>query len=86
MSDNSTKRFDTWDEVNCNECSRYWDDSCDAVSQGSRRLCNSFLATRSVVIPAQLNALKTKVKGLYWTVVLNTILVTWLLIEVIMRG
>lgn len=65
MTNIGTKRFEDWEEVNCNECSRYWDDSCDGVKKGSRKPCTSFLATRSVVIPQQLNALRKAVKWLY---------------------
>lgn len=56
------KRFEEWDEVDCNECTHYWDNSCDAVKQDERRQCNSFLATRRVVIPARLNALENRVR------------------------
>ena len=60
----STKRFDEWEEVECNECTHYWDSSCDGVQQASRRQCNSFLATRRVVIPAKLNSLEKRFKWL----------------------
>lgn len=64
------KRFEDWTHVDCNECARYWDSSCDGVkcrtnsdnpSTGSTRLCNSFLATRSVVIPAKIKELEKEV-------------------------
>lgn len=72
MADKSV--FDDWnDVVNCNECARYWDDSCDGVSKGSTRRCTSFLATRSVVIPEQISALKRAVKSLWWAVVFLTL-------------
>ena len=66
MSEQSTQAiFDEWNEVvDCNECSRYWDSSCDAVDRGVKRTCNSFLATRSVVIPSQIKALNDLVKWL----------------------
>lgn len=70
MNDTS-KRFEDWEEVDCNECARYWDSSCDGVKpseNGSRKPCNSFLATRSVVIPAQIERLQKAVKGLVWAV------------------
>jgi hypothetical protein len=57
---NESKRFEEWEEVDCNECTHYWDSSCDAVKQDDRRQCNSFLATRRVVIPARLNALEKR--------------------------
>ena len=68
-----SKRFDEWIPVDCNQCAKYWDSSCDGVNcptnsdkplQGSTRLCNSFIATRSVVIPAQIKALQKAVKWL----------------------
>lgn len=58
------KRFEDWQEVDCNECTHYWDSSCDGASKGSKVGCNSFLATRSVVIPAKLNALEKRVDDL----------------------
>ena len=64
MSNTPEKRFEDWIEVECNSCSRYWDSSCDAVDRGVKRPCKSFLATRSIVIPAQINALNRLVKRL----------------------
>lgn len=58
------KRFEDWEDVDCNECERYWDSSCDGVSKGSYKPCNSFLATRSVVIPAKIKALEGRVRWL----------------------
>lgn len=58
------KRFEDWEEVDCNDCSHYWDSSCDGASKCSKVGCNSFLATRGVVIPARLNALEKTVKWL----------------------
>lgn len=58
-----SKRFQDWVEVDCNECARYWDSSCDAV-QGSQRPCNSFLATRSIIIPAKIKSLEKSFKWL----------------------
>ena len=66
--DKPSKRFEDWEEVDCNECARYWDSSCDGVTKGSKKPCNSFLATRSVVIPARLNALEKSNKWLRLTV------------------
>ena len=78
----STTRFDDWNEtVNCNECARYWDSSCDGVSCGVKRTCTSFLATRSVVIPEQLNAVRDVVKWLLvghicsWAVVISLVVI-----------
>jgi hypothetical protein len=58
------KRFEDWEKVDCNECSHYWDSSCDGVSKGSKVGCTSYLATRTVVIPRKLNALEKRVKTL----------------------
>ena len=66
MSD--LKRFDEWEEVNCNDCSRYWDSSCDGVSKGSRKGCNSYLATRSVILPEQIKKLEKRIEWLEWAV------------------
>ena len=61
MSDKEPKRFSEWVEVDCNECQRYWDNSCDGCKdtlKGSKTPCNSFLATRSVIIPLEIERLK----------------------------
>ena len=59
MSDE--KRFAEWEEVDCNDCSHYWDSSCDGASKGSRIGCNSYLATRSAVVPHQIKKLERRV-------------------------
>ena len=75
----STTRFDDWNEVvDCNNCARYWDSSCDAVNVEEKRTCTSFLATRSVVIPGQINALKDLLKGLIIAQV-----ITWAVIAIL---
>lgn len=58
------KRFDDYMEVDCNDCEHYWDNSCDGASVGSQRVCNSFLATRKVVIPAQIKSLENRLERL----------------------
>lgn len=60
------KRFEDWEEVDCNECVRYWDSSCDGVPKDSHKPCNAFLATRSIVLPAKINSLEKRVKWLEW--------------------
>lgn len=65
MIDKECKVFGDWVEVDCNECARYWDSSCDAtktLAKGSKTPCNSFLATRSVVIPQKLKRLEKALK------------------------
>lgn len=57
------KRFEDWTHVDCNDCARYWDSSCDGV-QATQKPCNSFLASRKVQIPAQIKALQKSVKRL----------------------
>ena len=63
------KRFDNWEEVDCNECARSWDSSCDGSKKDSKRLCNSFMATRSVILPEQLKALQSEIKRVYFAIV-----------------
>ena len=58
------KRFQDWNDVDCNECQHYWDSSCDGASKGSTVACNSYLATRSIVIPAKIQVLEQRVKTL----------------------
>ena len=65
MSDK--KIFDDFTEVDCNSCERYWLNQCDGAKthgKGSKMPCNSFLATRKVVIPLQIKRLKNDVKWL----------------------
>jgi hypothetical protein len=62
MSDNN-RIFDEFPKVDCNECSHYWDNSCDSVLKGSQKPCNSFLATRSVIIPQEIKSLKKALKA-----------------------
>lgn len=67
------KVFEDWPQVDCNECARYWDSSCDGVktsSEASKRPCNSFLATRSVIIPAQIESIRGHLKRLYVSLIL----------------
>ena len=68
-----SKRFEDWIEIDCNECSHYWDSSCDAVDRGVKRPCSSFQATRSVIIPAKLERLQRSIKRLSLAVLLQGI-------------
>ena len=68
MSEN--KRFEDYPKVDCNECEPWWLNQCDGVPKGSQRVCNSFLASRNVVIPARLNKLEKSVKRLTWVMLL----------------
>ena len=69
------KIFDDFQTVSCNECSHYWDSSCDGVSKGKKQPCNSFLATRSIVIPLQIKSLRTQIKWIYAIVVAELIFI-----------
>ena len=51
------KRFEEWEQVDCNQCARYWDSSCDGAE---KRICNSYLATREVIIPEQIKRLNKR--------------------------
>lgn len=70
MAGNPPLRFEDWEKVDCNDCQHYWDSSCDGASKGSTATCNSYLATRSVVIPAKVNALEKRIKRLEWHLIL----------------
>lgn len=58
------KRFEDYPTVDCNDCQEYWNDTCDGVPQGSQRPCNSFKATRSIVIPARIKNLEKRTSDL----------------------
>ena len=68
MSNEKPKVFDEFYKVNCNECTRYWDSSCDGTN--IEKPCNSYIATRDVVIPAQIEELKKRFKGLAFSTLL----------------
>lgn len=70
----NAKRFEDWYEVDCNECERWWLNQCDGACKGSQKPCNSFLATRSVVIPAQIKSLKSHLKWLYSLLILEGVM------------
>ena len=67
------KRFEEWTKVDCNECANYWNDSCDG-SQGSEKPCNSFLASRSVILPAKIKRLESFVISLSVSLVVTDVL------------
>lgn len=80
--------FDDWNEqVECNDCTHYWDDSCDGVKKGYQKRCTSFLATRSVVIPAQVKSLQNSLKWLTVGIIVETIyvvLMTFVMLGLVM--
>lgn len=59
--------FEEWVEVECEQCERWWLNQCDGCKdtlKGSKTPCNSFLATRSVVIPQKIKRLERVILGL----------------------
>lgn len=67
MSNKSPTIFEEWVEIECADCERWWLNQCDGCRDavnGSKTPCNSFLATRNVIIPQQIDELKTTVKRL----------------------
>ena len=69
------KRFENWEEVDCNDCVCYWDNSCDGVKEGTKKPCNSFVASRKVSIPGQIKELQDGVKQLRWSLLLTDIII-----------
>lgn len=54
-------KFDDWsDVVDCNNCARYWDSSCDGVKPNERKNCNSYIATRSLVLPERMKRMEDR--------------------------
>lgn len=58
------KIFEDFQQVDCNDCSHYWDDSCGGVKEGSEKRCTAFKATRRVDIPLEIKALRNDLKWL----------------------
>lgn len=67
------KRFENWEEVDCNDCACYWDSSCDGVKEGTKKPCNSFVASRKVSIPGKIADLKKRVEALSMCLLLTDI-------------
>ena len=83
MSEKKQTRFEEWEVVECNDCERWWTNQCDGA-KGDKRVCNSFLATRSVMIPQKIKKIENDVKLLRWISLWLTIValihsVRWLL-------
>ena len=77
----SNKRFEDWDTVECSECERWWTSQCDGVT-GSQKPCNSFLATRNILIPEKLKRLQKTVTRLTVSLAFtNGVLIILLLIH-----
>lgn len=62
-TETKSTRFEEW-KVDCNECGRYYDSTCDGVRQGSARECRSYVATRGVSFASHIKDLEDKVQGL----------------------
>lgn len=77
------KIFDEFPHVDCNDCELYWINQCDGVQKAQKRTCNSFKASRSVVIPLQIKWLQTRLKWLVGALVLLGILQIGMLIIII---
>lgn len=57
-----SNKFDEWDDLkDCNTCDNYWNDTCDGVPEEQKRNCQSYVATRKVVIPKQIEELQKDV-------------------------
>lgn len=59
-----TKRFEEWEDVDCNQCENYYTNSCDGVPEGKKRPCNAFKAQRGIVIPEKIKRLENSLKSL----------------------
>lgn len=69
-----SKRFEDWEQVDCNKCARYYDSSCDGVEKGSKKPCNSYIATRDIVLPEKIKRLETRFMWLEWAMIIELIL------------
>lgn len=81
---NQSKRFEAWEEeVDCQECERWWTNQCDAPNtheKGSKTPCMSFLPNRRVVIPNQIKSLQRAFKWLFRAWVVSTVIFSILII------
>lgn len=80
------KRFENWEEVSCNDCACYWDNSCDGVKEGTKKLCNSFVASRQLTIPAEIKKLKKDVKHLRMSLILADVVIILHLVSHLIWG
>lgn len=89
IGEKNKKVFENWDTVDCNDCEKYWLNQCDGVKcdkthrNGATRLCNSFKATRSVIIPLKLKRLTRAFKAICAYNAILTIIIIWLMWEVL---
>jgi hypothetical protein len=71
------KRFEDFPTTECDNCERYWINQCDGTeinSKGSNASCNSFLPTRKVLIPQEIETLKKRLKMLEIEVLLMSVI------------
>lgn len=66
----TNKIFDEFPKADCNECEHYWTTACDGTKKDETKVCNSFSATRHVVIPEQIKRLERKIDGLSISIIL----------------
>ena len=59
----SKKKIFDETHVDCNDCTHYWDDTCDGTSKV--KPCTAFHACKSSDLPKRIEYLESHVKGLY---------------------
>ena len=75
--------FDEWEDVQeCNECTNYWNESCDGTPVGSERHCTAFKAVRSTDIPLRLKHAEKAIRGL---ISVNIGLVVYVIFDVLIH-
>lgn len=76
----NNKRFEEWEKVDCNQCARYWDSSCDGAD---KRICSSYIATREVIIPEQIKQLNKRIDILGGALIFSAIsqILMWVVIK-----
>ena len=72
---NNKKIFDDFPNQDCNHCTHYWNNKCDAdmLLQGSKFPCKSFSPTRGITIPQEIKTLKNEI---FWLKVFVCILIS----------
>lgn len=80
MTLEQTKRFDET-YVDCNNCTHYWDNSCDGVLERQKRSCTAYLATRHTDIPKRVKLLEKRILTLVIVDVVFGLDLIYLLLE-----
>lgn len=74
-------RFDDWSELKeCDDCAHYWNSTCDGVSEGEKKPCKSFLATRRVNTKQEIEDLRDEIRGLRviaWSFIIYALVITF---------